>query len=123
MGHNVSIGGNAIINIDSTLNNVSQTIGTAPGLDVQQKTELDRLVQSLKAQLDAVKSTHTEEVTAIVEAAQKAVVAASKPPAERKRSILQLSADGLVAAAKTVSDIAPAVLNTASLISKFVVGL
>ena len=52
MGHKINVGGSAIINIDSVLSNVTQTIGAAPGLDSAQKSQLEGLVQSLRADLD-----------------------------------------------------------------------
>jgi NAD(P)-dependent dehydrogenase (short-subunit alcohol dehydrogenase family) len=52
VGHKINVGGSAIINIDSVLSNVTQTIGAAPGLDSAQKSQLEGLVQSLRADLD-----------------------------------------------------------------------
>ena len=43
--NNISVGGSAIININSTLNNVTQAIGEAPGLNSAQKSELEGLVR------------------------------------------------------------------------------
>ena len=123
MGHHISVGGDAIINIDSTLTDVTQSIGSARGLDSYQKAELDRMVQSLKEQLDPIKITNPEECQAIADAVKNATSVASKPIEQRKPKMLQLSADGLISAAKTVSEIAPSILNTAGLIAKFVVGL
>ena len=123
IGHNINVSGPAIIAIDSTLNNVSQTISSASGLNDQQKRDLDQMVQSLRTQLDALKATHADEAKEIADAVDKAVTNASKPPQERKASMLQLSAKGLKEAAQLVGDVAPGVLATAGLIAKFVVGL
>lgn len=123
MGHNINVGGSAIINIDSMLTNVTQTIGDSPGLDAAQKSQLQSLVESLKADLDALKNTHTDEVKAITEALEKAVAAASKPASERKRSLLTLSAKGLKDAAELVKDVTPSILATATSIGKFIADL
>ena len=123
MGHNINVGGSAIINIDSTMSNVTQTVGSAPGLDSAQKVQLEGMVQSLKAELDKIKASHADESKAIAEALEKAVANAAKPPAERKPSLLQLSAKGLKEAAELVKDTAPAILTTAGLIAKFITGL
>jgi hypothetical protein len=123
MGHNINVGGAAIINIDSTLTNVTQTIGDSPGLDAGQKSELQSLVESLKADLDTLKNTHTDEAKAISDALEKAVAAASKPAPERKRSLLTLSAKGLKDAAELVKDVTPSVLASATLIGKFIADL
>jgi hypothetical protein len=123
VSNNINVGGSAIINIDSVLKGVTQTIGGAPGLDKGQKTELERLVNSLKSDLEAVKANHADEVKEITTALEKAVANASKPLQERKKSILELSAKGLKDAAETVKDVAPAILTTAGLIAKFITGL
>ena len=123
MGHNINIGGSAIINIDSVLSNVVQTIGAAQGLDATQKSQLDQYVQSLKADLDGLKSTHPGEAELIADALSKAVAQATKPAQERKPGFLKLTAEGLRAAAELVKDVAPSILATAGLIAKFVVGL
>jgi hypothetical protein len=123
MGNKINVVGPAIINIDSVLNGVTQTIGAAAGLDSVQKSELDALVKSLKTDLDQLKATHPDETHEIVGALEKAVANASKPPQERKPSLLQLSAKGLKDAAELVKDLAPSVLTTAGLIAKFIAGL
>lgn len=123
MGHEINVGGSAIINIDSVLNNVAQTIGTAPGLDSEQKSRLEAMVQSLKTDLEKLKATHADEAKEIADALEKAVANAAKPPQERKQGILNLSAKGLKEAAELVKDTAPSILTTASLIAKFIVGL
>jgi hypothetical protein len=81
------------------------------------------MIQMLRANLEPLKTTHPDETQAIADALQKATDQASKPKDERKPSMLQLTAKGLKDAAETVKDIAPAVLATAGLIAKFVVGL
>lgn len=123
MGHRIKVGGSAIINIDSVLSNVTQTIGTAAGLDATQKTQLEALVQSLKADLDKLKASHADESKEIADALGKAIAHAAKPPQERKQSLLQLSAKGLKEAAELVKDAAPNILTTATLIAKFIAGL
>lgn len=123
MGHKINVGGSAILNIDTTLTNVTQTLGSAPGLDAEQKSKLESLVQLLTADLEKLKASHADETKEIAEALAKAVANASKPPQERKKSLLQLSAKSLKEAAELVKDIAPNILKTAGLIAKFVVDL
>lgn len=123
VGHNIEVGGSAIINIDSVLNNVTQTIGAAPGLDSSQKSQLEALVASLKTELHKLPASHADETKEITGALEKAVASAARPPQERKRSLLELSAKGLKDAAELVGDIAPTILTTAGLIAKFIVGL
>jgi hypothetical protein len=123
MGHNISVGGNAIINIDAVLSNVSQTIGASAGLNPDQKTSLDTLVHKLQTELDPIKGSHPDESKEIVEALQKAVIAASKPTAERKKPFLDLSATGLLQTAQLVANVAPAVVIAAEKIATFIQGL
>ena len=119
----IIVGQSAIINIDSILENVTQTIGATSGLDSRQKTDLDTLVASLKADIEKIKTSHADEAQAITEALQKVVANATKPPQERKQSLLQLSTNGLKEAAELVKDVAPGLLQTAGLVAKFIVGL
>ena len=123
MGHNIKVGGSAIINIDSALNNVTQTISDAPGLDPAQKSQLETLVMSLKADLAKLRESHGDEVKEIADALEKAVANAAKPPQERKKNLLQLSAKGLKEAAELVKDTAPSILTAADQIAKFIAGL
>jgi hypothetical protein len=123
VGHKIKVGGSAIINIDSVLNNVTQTIEAARGLNDAQKSQLEALVSSFKTELQAVEATHAEEAKEITTALEKAVGNAAKPDAERKKSILEVSAKGLKEAAELVKDVAPAVIMIAGQIAKFIVGL
>jgi hypothetical protein len=120
MGHNIHVGGSANINIDSVLTDVTQTIGSAVGLDAAEKSQLNTMVAALGADLERLKATHAEESKAIAEALERAIANATKPKEERKQSLLQLSANGLKEAAALVKDIAPAVVTTAGLIAKFI---
>jgi hypothetical protein len=123
VGHKIKVAGSAIINIDSVLNHVTQTIGSAAGLDSTQRSQLEALAQALKTDLDQLKASHTDETKEIADALEKAVANAAKPREERKQSLLQLSAKGLKEAAELVKDVAPNILTTAGLIAKFITGL
>jgi hypothetical protein len=123
MGHKINARGSAIININASLSNVTQTIGAAAGLDSTQKAQLEALVQSIKSEIETLKASHEDETKEIAEALEKAVTNAAKPPQERKKSLLQLSANGLKEAAALVKDIAPNILSTADAIAKFIVSL
>jgi peptidoglycan hydrolase CwlO-like protein len=124
VGHTIDVsGGAANINIDSTLTGVNQVIGSSNSLDGPQKAELEQMVAALTAELAKLKQDNADEKAAIETALKAAIAAAAKPPAERKKSILELSAKGLKDAADLVKDIAPAVISTAGLIAKFILGL
>ena len=81
------------------------------------------MVAALTAELNKLKEEHADEKAAIETTLKAAVATAAKPSAERKKSILQLSAKGLKDAADLVKDIALTVISTADLIAKFIVGL
>ncbi len=124
VGHNINVGGSAIINIDSVLTSVTQALGSATsGLESAQTSQLEGLVDALKADLEKIKISHTDETKAIADALQKVIDNAVKPPQERKKSLLQLSASGLKEAAELVKDVAPSILTTAGLVANFVMGL
>lgn len=123
MTYNTNVGENAIVNIGSKLKDVKQSITASAGLTAAQRGQLDGFVASMKEDLERVRSTHPHEAEAIGEALQKAISNATKPPEERNRNILQLSAKGLKDAAELVADVAPKLLATAHLIAKFIVGL
>jgi len=123
VGNTINVGGSANVNINSTLSNVTQTIGSALGLDRDQKTKLDSMVESLKAELDNIKTSHADEAGAIADALQRTVTEASKAPDQRKKGLLQISANGLKEAATLVADVAPKVLATATLVADFIMKL
>src|SRR5215510_2622908 len=81
------------------------------------------VVMSLKADLAKLKESHGDEVKEIADALEKAVANAAKPPQERKKNLLQLSAKGLKEAAELVKDTAPSILTAADQIAKFIAGL
>jgi hypothetical protein len=123
MAHNIYVGGHAIINIDVYQQYVTQAIGRSMGLNSDQKAELEKHVQSLTAQLKPIGESHADETAAILNALKQVTEAASKPAAERKKSMLELSAKALKDAAELVKDIAPTVLSTALTVGRFIVGL
>jgi hypothetical protein len=123
MGHNVQIGGSGIVNIDSTLTNVRQTLRLSERMPSEQKEELEALVNKLEVDLKEVRGNHKDEIEEIMNALQKAVGNASRPPQERKQGILELSAKGLKDAANLLKDIAPNVITTSGLIVDFLLNL
>jgi hypothetical protein len=78
---------------------------------------------SLKADLARLKESQTDEAKEIADALEKVVANAAKPPQERKKNLLELSAKGLKEAAELVKDTAPSILSAADQIAKFIAGL
>ncbi len=98
-----------IVNIQSTLKNVSQVIHNAPQLDDNFKAELTSLIDQLTVALTEVPDEYAEDAEAVaVEAGRLAEdVSRAKP---NRRSI-QISADGLKRAAQDLAAIAPPVMT------------
>ena len=120
-GHRVSVTGDAIINIDSVLDNTTQTINKAPALPDEKRQELSKLVAELKSGMDSIKANYAEECQELAEALEKAVSKATQP--QPKKSMLELTAKGLKEAAEVLADVAPTILKTATKIATFIVGL
>ena len=72
------------INIDSVLQNVTQSIDAAPALDPAQQSELKSLVTELQGQIGELKAEHEAECQEITAALEKAVAEATKEKAEDK---------------------------------------
>jgi tetratricopeptide (TPR) repeat protein len=120
-GHRINVGGNAIINIDTILKNTTQTIHNASSLPDEKRKELSALVAELESEMDGIKANYQEECKEVAEALEKAISRATEP--QPKKSMLEVSAKGLKEAAQLLADVAPAVLQTATRIATFIVGL
>jgi NTE family protein len=123
MNNSVNVGGSAIINIDSVLSNVQQTLQQSAGLTGEKKSELENLVAELRKEIEQIKVSHAQEATLITQRLQEVVQGAAQEPQKRNSTLLNLSGKGLVEAAETVGKIMPKLLTTAQLIAKFIVGL
>lgn len=119
----ISTGGSANINIDSTLTNVTQTIANSGSLAAPQKDELKSLVAAFEAELEKIAQTHAAETALIRSRLSETVAAATRPAEQRSKPVLEITSKGLTEAASTVGKILPGLLTSAGLIAKFVVGL
>lgn len=105
----------AILNVRSTLSNVSQSIGSIPQADDQAKDQLQELVSRLDAVLtDLVnqapeKADDAEAVASMTESLIQ-TASAEKP----NKTILQITGEGLKSAAQNIADVMPAVLDIVS---------
>lgn len=102
----------AIINIKSTLRNVTQTVNTLPGADESTKAELARLIEQLNEALQKVPSEKAEDAEAVADSAKALVDAANKP--KPNKATLQITADGLKKAAENIAAVTPAVVGLAT---------
>lgn len=117
-GDQYNLSGNfsgAMVNIKSTLTNVSQRIGAAPHGDAAAKAELQRLVEQLRAALQQAQPAQAAEAEAVAETAKAAVEQATKP--QPNKTMVQISAEGLKQAAQNLAGALPAVIPLATQIA------
>jgi hypothetical protein len=98
----------AILNIGSTLTDVSQTVGALSHVDDAVQIELQRLIEQLK---EALQETPPEESEAVAWAAESLVDAAVEEKPNRFK--VEISKDGLIKAAKNIAATMPTVLEIA----------
>jgi len=105
----------AILNIQSTLTNVSQSIGAAPHGDAATKAQLQALIEQLSAELQKAPAEQAGEAEAVAETAKAAVDQATK--AQPNKTLVQISAEGLKQAARNLAAVLPTVLPIATQIA------
>jgi hypothetical protein len=115
MGDQFNLSGDfrgAILNIKSTLSNVSQSVNAIPHGDENLKTELQRLIQELSAALQQAPPEQAEAAEAVAVSAEQLVKAATdeKP----NKTLLQISGEGLKQAAQNLAAVLPLVLPIAT---------
>ena len=98
----------AILNIKSTLTNVSQSIGAASHGDDATKVQLQALIAQLNAELQQVPAEKASDAEAVAETAKAAVEQATK--AQPNKTLVQISAERLQQAAQNIAAVLPAVL-------------
>lgn len=111
----------AMLNIRSTLADVSQSIAALPGTNVQSKDELRQLIEQLNAVLQQTPSGQTAEAQAVAETAKQAFEQASKP--QPNKMLIQICAEGLKQAAQHLAAALPAVLPIAQQITERIMAL
>ena len=111
----------AILNIKSTLSNVTQSIGTAPHLDPTTKTSLTRLVNQLSTMLERVPPAQTADAEAVAETAKGLVEQATKE--KPNKTLVQLSAEGLKTTAAYLAGVLPDITKVATEIARLAIAL
>jgi hypothetical protein len=102
----------AIVNIESRLENVTQTVNNAAAVDDASKVELKRLLAELKETLGQVSHERREEAEAVAMAAEDLVEKGTVE--EPIRTMIQISGEGLKQAARNLADVMPTVLTIAT---------
>jgi hypothetical protein len=120
MGHNVRVGGSAIITIDAIVTQSRQIIQNASSLDYQQKGQFEMLVVDFERELNKLNAAHAAEAGLLANRLKEVAEVLGRP--KRDRSLLEMSAEGLKSAARAVKEIVPDLLVVAEKIASFVVG-
>ena len=105
----------AILNIKSTLTNVSQSIGAAPHGDAATKAQLQQLIEQLSTELQKAPAEKASEAEAVAETAKAAVEQAMK--SQPNKTLVRISAEGLKQAAQNLAAVLPTVLPIATQIA------
>jgi hypothetical protein len=109
-----------ILNIESTLTNVSQSVGNIPNVDQSSKDELKQLIEQLNAALQKAPAEKIEEAEALADTTKDLVEDISKEKPNKAK--LQITLAGLKQAAENIAKVLPDVLPIAiqitSVISK-----
>jgi len=101
----------AILNIDSTLTNLTQNIGSISNVDESIKNELAQLVEELKNALSKVPSDKTNDVEAVAWAAESLIKETISGKANPTK--IEITKDGLKKAASNIASVVPTVLLVA----------
>jgi indole-3-glycerol phosphate synthase len=109
---------NSVINTNSTLIGVNQTINLASNLDAVTKQQLKEQIDTLQAQLHEIGQTKKEDVEAIVKAAKVLVDEASSAQPNKKH--VKNLAEGLKSAAEGIASVMPTVMKIVKIVFQVV---
>lgn len=117
MGDNISIShiAGSVLNIKSTLTNVTQRVDGISGADEATKDKLKRLMAQLSGVLQQVPPERAEDATKVAKRAEAAVEEVSKPRPDKE--LLLFNIDSLKKAAAHIAALIPDVLPIASKIA------
>lgn len=116
---NVSVQHNSgILNIANVIDRATQTVQSAPTLSSVRKSEWVVLMAELRQALSSVSSGKLADAELVAELAD--TVAKELEKKAPRRKALEISSGGLIDAAKALSTVAPAVIEVAQRIARFV---
>ncbi|EFO80362.1 peptidase C14, caspase catalytic subunit p20 [Oscillochloris trichoides DG-6] len=98
----------ALLNIKSTLSNVTQSIAAAPHADATTKAQLQTLVEQLSTELQRVPATHAAAAEQTAKRVEQSIAEASKPHPDREDVAYSLKR--LAQAAEQIAQVLPSVL-------------
>ena len=115
MGDQFNLSGDfrgSIVNIKSQLRDVQQSVGEIPGGEPADRQQLQKLIQDLSTALEQTPLARQEQAEAVASTAKALVEQAATP--KPNHTMLQITGEGLKAAAKNLADITPTVLAIAT---------
>lgn len=116
---NISIANNSgIINLQSILTDVTQSILRADSLDSASKERLNVLFGEFTKQLEAAPPESSEAAEVAAEQAKVLAVELARP--KPRASVLRIKGSGLIEAAKALANVVPIALATAKQIVEFI---
>ena len=95
----------SIVNIGSTLSNVTQQVETMAQGSADDKAELEALIKQLEAELKKLPANHQEDAEIVAEYTQDLVEEAGKEKPKARK--LEITGEGLKKAAENLLDVAP----------------
>jgi len=111
----------AILNIKSTLTQVSQSISALPTAEPAAKEALQQLIAQLNETLQQAPPEKTEEAEAVAQSAESLVKTAAED--KPNKTMVRITAEGFKQAAQSVADVLPTVLSIATQIASAVTKL
>jgi len=109
-----------ILNINSTLSNVTQSLRQNKGLDEAKRDELLKLFEELKEVLGDTPPTHVESAEIIADQAAEISKELERTPP--RGEMLRIKGEGLIEATKALVYVIPAAISIAQKIAEFVSG-
>ncbi|PYX52046.1 MAG: hypothetical protein DMG76_30360 [Acidobacteria bacterium] len=109
------------VNIKSQLDRVTQIVKNASAMPDDKRQQLAALIGELQEALHAATEKRPEDAERVARTAE--LVATEVAKQNPDKGFLSITSEGLKQAAKTVADIAPAVIGVAAKIASFVTGL
>lgn len=117
--NNINIVNNSgLVNVQGVLENVTQSIQSAPSLSGPKREELVGLFDQLKAELARTPASHSEHAEVLADQAKEISEELKRP--QPRESMLKIKGLGLVEAAKALGSVLPTVMAIAEQIAKFV---
>jgi ElaB/YqjD/DUF883 family membrane-anchored ribosome-binding protein len=107
-----------ILNIESTLSNVTQSVGNIPNIDQSTRDELKQLMEQLNTVLQKISAEKIEDAEAVADTAKDLVENISKDKPNKAK--IQITLAGLKQAAENIAKVVPDVLPIAIQITSVV---